>query len=257
MFDPISNLSGLYVEYTRLLRQLHALIRRGEDETEDGDGLRDAMDEPWSRLTEAELVRVRNLGADLNSIDPANGRAGEEIPFELFDHLFREAQINRDWSKALALLRAHPEFFEPSRLLFLKGIFWARLGDFESALVFLEEAVRLVPTDPAPALALIQALAVLGRLDEAMDLIIDISSKREGIIPDDLVREAKEDRADKEALNELKALSEKLSHGEVLTFTERKKLGETSARLGMSTRHSSLIRQAVTTFLKTEIIPAA
>src|SRR5579875_981590 len=127
MFDPNSSLSESYIEYTHLLRRLHDLIRRGEDETEEGDALRDAMDGPWSRLTEADLIRVRNLGADLNSIDAAQPRAGEDIPIELFDHLFREAQTQHDWSKALALLRAHPEFFTPSKLLFLKGIFWARL----------------------------------------------------------------------------------------------------------------------------------
>jgi hypothetical protein len=61
-------LSEPYIEYTRLLRQLHALIRRGEGDTEEADELRDAMDEPWSRLTEQELVLVRSLGADLNAI---------------------------------------------------------------------------------------------------------------------------------------------------------------------------------------------
>jgi hypothetical protein len=68
MSTPAPTLSESYVEYTRLLRQLHALISRGEGDTEEADELRDAMDEPWNRLTEQELALVRSLGADLNAI---------------------------------------------------------------------------------------------------------------------------------------------------------------------------------------------
>jgi hypothetical protein len=40
-------LSPHYLEYARLLRELHELVLRGEGETDRADEIRDAMDGPW------------------------------------------------------------------------------------------------------------------------------------------------------------------------------------------------------------------
>jgi hypothetical protein len=56
-----------YVEYTRLLRELHALIRGGRGDSEQADEIRDAMDGPWGLLTPAEAELAKKLSADLNA----------------------------------------------------------------------------------------------------------------------------------------------------------------------------------------------
>jgi len=210
MSATMEMLSEAYTEYTRLLRQLHALIRRGEDESVEGDELRDAMDEPWRRLTEPELARVRGLGADLNAIGSENPSPEEAILQELFAYLFSQAQQDQDWTKALSLLRSYPWFFPPDKLLFLKGIFWARLGDFESALVLFEEATNLGSAEPDCVFALLQTLCILGRLIDAIDRIIVISKKYPHLIPPALLDNAKGFVADRQELLRLDRLSGEL-----------------------------------------------
>ena len=200
--------SEAYTEYTRLLRRLHALIRLGDDESPDGEAMRDAMDDPWRRLSELELARVRGLGADLNAIDSENLAANDSLPHDLFAFLFLEAQKNQDWNKALNLLRSFPWFFSPGKLLFLKGIFWARLEDYETALLFFEEAIDRGPAERQFVLALLQALLVLGHPIKAMDRILQISDEQPDLIPDYLVETARANRVTREEMDGLERISE-------------------------------------------------
>ena len=57
-----------YVEYVRLLRQLHRLIAEDNDGDE-ADALREDMDAPWYALSEEEIARIRGLSADLYTLD--------------------------------------------------------------------------------------------------------------------------------------------------------------------------------------------
>jgi hypothetical protein len=47
-----------FVAYVRSLRDLHAAIRAGTDESEQGERIRDQMDDPGSRLSPDEISRA-------------------------------------------------------------------------------------------------------------------------------------------------------------------------------------------------------
>ena len=203
--------STAYVDYSRLLRQLHTLIRRGADESEEGEALREAMDEPCRRIPDLELARVRGLGADLNAIG-SEISAGESFThLDFFNKRFQLAQDEADWDKALDLLRSNPSRFSPARLLFLKGIFWARLEDYETALDFFEEAIHRGPAERQFVIALLQTLFVLGRPSEAIDRILRISETEPDLVPQSLIEMASADRADREVMDALKTMPEDFS----------------------------------------------
>ena len=48
-----------YVEYVRLLLELHSAMAQGQGETEEADALRDAMDRPWVEMDPRERSRLR------------------------------------------------------------------------------------------------------------------------------------------------------------------------------------------------------
>jgi hypothetical protein len=57
-----------FVEYIRLLRDLHAAIREGRDESEEGERIRDQMDGPGSRLSRDEIIRAQEISAEFYSL---------------------------------------------------------------------------------------------------------------------------------------------------------------------------------------------
>jgi hypothetical protein len=63
-----------FIEYTELLKQLHALIEKGLGESLEADALRDRMDGPWSRLTKEEIVEIDRLSAADEERDIAHSR---------------------------------------------------------------------------------------------------------------------------------------------------------------------------------------
>jgi hypothetical protein len=54
-----------FLEYIRLLHDLHAAIREGRDESEEGERIRDQMDGPGSRLSGDEIARAQEISAGL------------------------------------------------------------------------------------------------------------------------------------------------------------------------------------------------
>jgi hypothetical protein len=52
-----------YAEYERLLLKLHDLMTQGKGDSEEADAIRDAMDDPWNRLTAVEAARASGLSA--------------------------------------------------------------------------------------------------------------------------------------------------------------------------------------------------
>jgi hypothetical protein len=57
-----------FVAYVRLLRDLHAAIRAGTGESEEGERIRDQIDDPGSRLSPEELARVQEMSAEFYSL---------------------------------------------------------------------------------------------------------------------------------------------------------------------------------------------
>src|SRR3954468_21024741 len=67
-----------FLQYVRLLSDLHQLIRGGTDETPEGEALRDRMDDPGSRLSSDEIVAVNGISADFYSL--AASSTGPVLP---------------------------------------------------------------------------------------------------------------------------------------------------------------------------------
>jgi hypothetical protein len=134
--------------YARLLRRSHNLIAAGKGDSEEAEMLADDMDAPWYAMNECEQDRMRGLSADLYAL-----REGGPKRIEMSD------QEVAKWKKAtkrayaglhsgeidatLAFLRrpiphSLPGYVTP----FLQAKCWEKLGDLETALVFVKEAER-------------------------------------------------------------------------------------------------------------------
>ena len=57
-----------YRAYTKLLHELHRLIRHGEGDSDAADAIRDVMDVHWRGMTSEEYAWVRQMSADLISL---------------------------------------------------------------------------------------------------------------------------------------------------------------------------------------------
>ncbi len=152
--------------YAQALRQLHELTIQGKDESPEADAIRDAMDGPWYALTAAEQDRLRGLSADLYAlaeqrVDRKEMTAGEK---RRWGQTLRAVFLRGDADQMLMLLR-HPPMDEPplAAVRSLQARAWERLGDLDTALLFMRVAERL---DPGHAVLVLTLLKSLGRATE-------------------------------------------------------------------------------------------
>ncbi|HKI35140.1 MAG TPA: hypothetical protein VKA46_25005 [Gemmataceae bacterium] len=157
-----------YVEYVRLLRQLHRLIAEGNDGDE-GDALRDDMDAPWYALSEEEIARIRGLSADLYTLDdaPAAPTHQKSAAAKALGAEIQRAWEARDWEGVLDLLRRSPGVWPPHSEAFLRGWSWNQLGDPDTADLFFQRAAELAPHDTKPSVAVVVAQSRAGHVEEA------------------------------------------------------------------------------------------
>lgn len=66
--EPQFSASPHYRKVIRGLFEMYRLAKEGRFESAEADALRDAMDEPWGMLNEAERQRARELSTALNAI---------------------------------------------------------------------------------------------------------------------------------------------------------------------------------------------
>jgi len=137
------------------------------NDSDEADAVRDLMDEPWRRLSEAEESRVGGLSADLYTIGvdrspPADVR--EEHAIRL-DQL-RDAE---DWDGILEFLREHEAALPPADVARLRGICWDRIGEPAVAAVFFHEAARIAPYEPINEVLELKALMAAGQREEAIE----------------------------------------------------------------------------------------
>lgn len=175
-----STATPAYLDYTHLLRQLHALIRNGQGESDQADALREAMDEAWERLDASEIHRARQLSADLNTLNLESQPATDEIQesssqsrADLFI-LLMHAQKHGDWSK---LLTDHAEDLNPDFATILRALTWLDRGDRESALLFLSFVGRgeLAGSEQPPGDSIFKRRAQMA--EELMELGQDREAK--------------------------------------------------------------------------------
>jgi hypothetical protein len=136
-----------FLAYVRLLRDLHAVIREGRGESEEGERIRDQMDAPGGRLSPDEVASVHGISADFYSLtDPPSGTflaRTTEVDEDLAEAA--RARTSNDFHHALDLLRRRAEFFDPAALAFERGRIWMEAGEDSIASLFLGRAMQLDP----------------------------------------------------------------------------------------------------------------
>lgn len=128
--------------YASLLGELHELMSSGRSESDEAEGVRDAMDLPWRNLDRAECSLLDGLSGDLYSIGGERD-APVERPNEVDVQRYTEAMERHDWSSALDIIRQSEHRFQAAEVAYLRGICWAQLHQPRIALYFLDEAYRL------------------------------------------------------------------------------------------------------------------
>jgi hypothetical protein len=139
-----------FLAYIRMLRDLHGAIREGNDESEEGERIRDQMDGPGSRLSADEVAGAQGISADFYSLtDPPSGPIPARTA-EVDDDLEEagRARAAGDFHRALDLPRKRAEFLDPAALAFERGRIWREAGEHSIASLFLERAMELDPENP-------------------------------------------------------------------------------------------------------------
>lgn len=146
------------------------MIGKGMGDSPQAETLAAEMDAPWYAMTNAEQQRMRGLSADLHALAEGGAKQVEMNEQEL--RAYKDAanipfapMKTEDADSALAFLRRPsprqlPRFVVP----FLQARCWEKLGDLETALVFMKEAER---HDPHQAISVLTLLLALGRFDES------------------------------------------------------------------------------------------
>jgi tetratricopeptide (TPR) repeat protein len=155
--------------YARLLVESQRLIDAGKGDSDEAEALADRMDAPWHALTALEQARMKGLSADLNALaegGPKRVNMTKE-QLEAWQKAIKEVNARAetgDVDEALNFLRRPVPSTLPRQVIpFLQARYWEKLGDLETALVFMKEADRL---DPEQALSVLVLLQQLGKVDE-------------------------------------------------------------------------------------------
>ena len=133
------------------LVELHRLIQEGNDDSPEGESIRDALDAPLHSLNRAEKERAEWLTIDLYSVsDPRAASPLKEMTPEAQQQLNEayEARQSQDWDRALELLRLLQDHLSPVLLSYMRGTIWGMAG-YPVVAAFFYKHVWL--TDPGNA----------------------------------------------------------------------------------------------------------
>lgn len=156
-------------EYARLLLKQHELDPRGDADSPEIDAICEAMDVSWTRMDGRQRGRMRGLSEDLYAL--ADGRRG--IPMSTEDRAAWAARgmaalQTGDLDVYLDHLRQpYPEDFPSGVIPALQAHSWDRLGLPAVALLFYQEAAKVLPMAKTMTM---DCLRRLGRIKEAMEL---------------------------------------------------------------------------------------
>lgn len=156
--------------YARLLRQSHDLIAQNKGDTAEAEALAEQMDQPWYALTAQEQRRLRGLSADLHALHEGGPKRVEMSPDQLaaWQQAARDVYARSelgDVDAVLDFLRQPIPSNLPRHIVpFLQARSWEKLGDLETALVFMKEAERYDPEQMVSVLILLQRL---GKAEDA------------------------------------------------------------------------------------------
>jgi tetratricopeptide (TPR) repeat protein len=136
-----------FINYVRLLYDLHVAMREGWDESAEGETLRERMEHPGSRLSSEEIASLNGISADFYSLTDQTSAIPAPITADVMadlDHAM-QARESREFDTALRLLRKHSQHIPPASLAYLRGRIWLAAGEYQIAAAFLQRASDLDP----------------------------------------------------------------------------------------------------------------
>ena len=138
-------MSDNYRVAVRGLRELHRQDVAGLQQSGEADEIRDEMDVPWAKLTEAERSRLRGLSEDLYSVaeqSPVGSplKSLDSRSIDLLRDLNESIESSESWDQAFQELRTIADAFHPASLSYVRGRLWNEAGDAETATIFLDHA---------------------------------------------------------------------------------------------------------------------
>jgi len=151
-------------------RQLARLmqIAAREDAKEEGEAIRKELGPIWRQPIVQVRKRLNGLAEDLSALAEGEDRQADMTPAQ--EEQYREeaktylGQETGDVDAALAFLRLpFPRSIRRDLVPFLQARYWEKLGDLESALLFMKEAER---HDPSQAISVLTLLPLLQRMEE-------------------------------------------------------------------------------------------
>jgi tetratricopeptide (TPR) repeat protein len=160
-----------FVEEERLTRELHLLNAQGEGDSVEAEAIQDASEKPWYKLSEEEQDRISGLSADLYQLTGEEVHEKTELSQEQLETSLVDACVRDDPVEILSLLRKGPTCSKDHDTAFWRWVCYRELGHFETAVLFLEYAVKLAPGVYPYAFCLLGALAEVGRKEETMRMV--------------------------------------------------------------------------------------
>jgi tetratricopeptide (TPR) repeat protein len=131
------------------LVELHRLITADKNDSPEAEAVRDALDAPLKALNPTEKARAQWLSEDLYSAssEPNAGIVQKQMTPQAQRQLNEalQARQNREWDKALELLRQWEEYVLPAQLSYLRGSVWFEAGSFTVAAAFYQHASECDP----------------------------------------------------------------------------------------------------------------
>jgi tetratricopeptide (TPR) repeat protein len=179
-----------FAEYVSLLRRLHGLIAEGKSESGEADAVRDEMDGPWHKLSEAEMRQARGLSGDLYSLTTDEVYAPEDKSNPVSEPELRAAWESEDYDRVLTLLRHPAPFLTADQIAFMRAHCWGQVGDLETALLFYRRASELKPHDEQYTVMLMLTYLGLGRLADARVCAASLANASTVTMPIILLRAA-------------------------------------------------------------------
>jgi hypothetical protein len=136
-----------YIDYVRLLFDLHKAISEGWDETASGEAQRDLMDKPGRWLSSDEITSVSGISADFYSLTDADAPSIVRPPltadaWAALQPVFQPRK-SRDLHGALELLRQHAGSIPPASVAYCRGKIWMEAEEYPIAAAFLKRASEL------------------------------------------------------------------------------------------------------------------
>lgn len=137
-----------YVRAAAATRELHRLGREGENDSDAADAMRDEIDVVWPLLTDQERERLEGLSIDLQSFKYPREQPATVDPRGM-QEVLEAVIVNHSGrpDEALAVIRRRDVDVPLGTLSYARAVCWFTLGDRESAMLFAENAVRLLPGD--------------------------------------------------------------------------------------------------------------